>query len=185
MDDLENVGVHSPDLIVEVAHPCISQQYGELFLRTCDYYMGSPTAMADEATYGKLLNLANSPISSNNTHGALYTPVGALWGAEDLQRMADRGSLKKLKVTMKKHPSSLKLQGRLKDVEIKPDCENLLYDGPVKELCPLAPNNVNTMACAAIAGHNLGIITFSNTMACAAIAGQNFNFNLTFQGVCS
>lgn len=29
-------------------------------------------------------------------------------------------------------------------------------EGPVRELCPLAPNNVNTMAAAAIAAHNLG-----------------------------
>lgn len=28
--------------------------------------------------------------------------------------------------------------------------------GPVKQLCSLAPNNVNTMAAACIAGHNLG-----------------------------
>ena len=28
--------------------------------------------------------------------------------------------------------------------------------GPVRDLCPLAPNNVNTMAAAAIAAHNLG-----------------------------
>jgi hypothetical protein len=28
--------------------------------------------------------------------------------------------------------------------------------GSVRALCPLAPNNVNTMASAAIAGHNLG-----------------------------
>lgn len=32
----------------------------------------------------------------------------------------------------------------------------VVYDGPVRALCPLAPNNVNTMACAAIAGHTLG-----------------------------
>ena len=28
--------------------------------------------------------------------------------------------------------------------------------GPLRALCPIAPNNVNTMACAAIAGHTLG-----------------------------
>lgn len=28
--------------------------------------------------------------------------------------------------------------------------------GDVRALCPMAPNNVNTMACAALAGHNLG-----------------------------
>ena len=33
---------------------------------------------------------------------------------------------------------------------------HLPLTGPVRELCPLAPNNVNTMACAAIAAHNLG-----------------------------
>jgi aspartate dehydrogenase len=35
--------------------------------------------------------------------------VGALWGADDIKRMADRGTLKGLKLTMKKHPSSLKI----------------------------------------------------------------------------
>lgn len=37
-----------------------------------------------------------------------------------------------------------------------------LYEGPVRSLCHLAPNNVNTMAAAAIAGENLG---FDGTMA--------------------
>lgn len=31
-----------------------------------------------------------------------------------------------------------------------------LLTGSVRGLCPLAPNNVNTMATAAIAAHNLG-----------------------------
>ncbi len=33
----------------------------------------------------------------------------------------------------------------------------VLYEGPVRALCPLAPNNVNTMAAAAIAATNLGL----------------------------
>ena len=32
----------------------------------------------------------------------------------------------------------------------------MLYEGPVRALCPMAPNNVNTMACCALAAHNLG-----------------------------
>ena len=32
----------------------------------------------------------------------------------------------------------------------------VLVEGPVRGLCPLAPNNVNTMACAALAAHTLG-----------------------------
>ena len=33
----------------------------------------------------------------------------------------------------------------------------VLYEGPVRPLCSIAPNNVNTMAAAAIAASNLGL----------------------------
>ena len=58
---------------------------------------------------------------------------------------------------MRKHPSCFKLNGPIK--EINDGVNNsavTLYDGPVRELCPIAPNNVNTMAAAAMAAHNLG-----------------------------
>ena len=42
------------------------------------------------------------------------------------------------------------------DVQAAPTGETVIYSGSVRELCPLAPNNVNTMAAAAIAGHTLG-----------------------------
>ena len=65
---------------------------------------------------------------------------------------------------MKKHPSSFKLSGDLEkkyeEAKTKNEEETILYEGPVRDLCPLAPNNVNTMAAAAVAGHNLG---FENT----------------------
>ena len=82
--------------------------------------------------------------------------------------MADRGTLKGLQITMKKHPESLKLEGELGAkvaslIADKTPGETVLYEGPVRGLCPLAPNNVNTMAAAAIAGHNLG---FDGTVAC-------------------
>jgi hypothetical protein len=54
---------------------------------------------------------------------------------------------------MKKSPESLKVLGVLKDKldnynKTRGDSkdEYILYDGPVRQLCPLAPNNVNTMA---------------------------------------
>lgn len=67
-------------------------------------------------------------------------------------------SLQGLKVTMKKHPSCFKFEGELKakNEQICGSEAVTLYDGPVRGLCPLAPNNVNTMAAAAMAGHNLG-----------------------------
>lgn len=80
----------------------------------------------------------------------MYIPAGAFWGAEDVEKMGQAGSLKGLKVTMKKHPSSLKVLGSVADKleEVKDlDGEQILYRGPVRELCALAPNNVNTMAC--------------------------------------
>ncbi|KAK8752230.1 hypothetical protein OTU49_012626 [Cherax quadricarinatus] len=67
-------------------------------------------------------------------------------------------SHKALKVTMTKHPSCFKLEGDLqvKNALVSGSKQVTLYDGPVRQLCHLAPNNVNTMAVAAMAAHNLG-----------------------------
>ena len=53
--------------------------------------------------------------------------------------------------------------------------------GPVRQLCPMAPANVNTMACAAIAGHNLG---FDNVQGCL-IADRRYSirFNLVYKNI--
>lgn len=176
LDKLEDFAKHCPDLVVEVAHPVISQKYGGLFLSYCDFYAGSPTAFADPETFRTMEGLARNP----KVPGSLYVPVGALWGAEDIQRMADQGKLEGLKVTMRKHPLSLKLESPLREkiaplIQVdgasharsrtgeqkeKDSCTDdrcvVVYSGSVRDLCPLAPNNVNTMACAAIAGHTLG-----------------------------
>lgn len=62
-----------------------------------------------------------------------------------------------LKVSMTKHPSCLKLHGVLEEkIKQVTDTAITLYEGPVRDLCPLAPNNVNTMAVAAMAAGNLG-----------------------------
>ena len=88
----------------------------------------------------------------------MYVPSGALWGGEDIRKMAERGSLTGVTVTMRKHPSSFKLNGNIADLNAQvTDQEVVLYEGPVRPLCSLAPNNVNTMAAAAIAANNLGL----------------------------
>ena len=73
--------------------------------------------------------------------------------------MAERGALRALTVTMTKHPAAFKLSGRLKELNdaVGEGGPVELYNGPVRGLCPLAPNNVNTMAAAAIAASNLGL----------------------------
>jgi hypothetical protein len=38
-----------------------------------------------------------------------------------------------------------------------PKGETVLYEGPIRELAPQAPNNTNTIAAAALAAHTLGM----------------------------
>ncbi|XP_076361865.1 aspartate dehydrogenase domain-containing protein-like isoform X2 [Tachypleus tridentatus] len=156
LDDLSNFQDRHPDLVVEVAHPSITAEFGKLFVRHCDYMIGSPTALADKNTEMSLREAATQ-------HG-IYIANGALWGGEDIRKMADCGSLRGLKVTMSKHPSCLKLVGELqnKNEQVKEHAV-ILYQGSVRDLCLKAPNNVNTMAAAAMAGHTLG---FDHTQAC-------------------
>lgn len=151
LEDLEKVGERQANLIIEVAHPSITEKYGEKFLQIADYMIGSPTALAKEELERKLR------ASANLGQFGLYVPAGAFWGGDDIKKMADRGTLRGLKVTMKKHPTAFKLCGDLieKNKQVS-DKAVVLYDGPVRGLCPLAPSNVNTMAAAALAAWNLG-----------------------------
>ncbi|XP_063293061.1 aspartate dehydrogenase domain-containing protein [Pelobates fuscus] len=151
LQDLSQFTQRCADLIVEVAHPCIVKDYGEAFISSSNFLVGSPTALADQTTEIKLREIAKR---SGHT---LYIPSGAFWGGEDIQKMADRGTLKGLKITMTKHPDSFKLTGPLVEKNKQAINErSVLYEGPVRGLCPLAPNNVNTMAAACMAAHTLG-----------------------------
>lgn len=143
------------DLIIEVAHPSITIEFGERFIRHCDLVIGSPTVFADATIEATIRRAARE------ARHTCYVPSGALWGAVDLQKMADANTLGAVTITMKKEPVSLKLNGSVAAVNaayIASDNtdEVVLYDGPVRDLCPMAPNNVNTMACAALAAHSLG-----------------------------
>jgi len=148
LDKLENIFELEVDLIVEVAHPSITHKYGKLFLEHGSFFIGSPTALANQETYDLLLKVSNT---QNRT---VFIPQGALWGGEDIRRMASSGTLTALTITMSKHPSSFKLVDGPELEDIKE--AKVVHEGSVRELCPLAPNNVNTMAAAAVAAYNLG-----------------------------
>lgn len=60
-----------------------------------------------------------------------------------------------LRVTMSTHPAGFRLEGRLAHVSCSAP-RTVLYEGPVRGLCPLAPRNSNTMAAAALAAPSLG-----------------------------
>ncbi|XP_040189891.1 putative L-aspartate dehydrogenase isoform X2 [Rana temporaria] len=150
LHQLSQFQTRQADLIVEVAHPDITRDYGEHFLSAANVMIGSPTVLSDPDIERRLRETATT---SGHT---LYIPSGALWGGEDIQRMADRGTLKGLRITMTKHPDSLHLKGELAQKNRAVDGRTILYEGPVRGLCPVAPNNVNTMAAACMAAHTLG-----------------------------
>ena len=80
-------------------------------------------------------------------------------------------------MTMKKHPSCFKLQSPLSEMNAAVGSSAVtLYDGPVRGLCPLAPNNVNTMAAAAVAAHNLG---FDGVQGCLVSDPQSVTYHFS------
>jgi predicted dinucleotide-utilizing enzyme len=124
------------DVVVEVAHPSITGRYAEAFLAAgADYFCGSPTCFAEQEVETRVRAAAG------RAGRAVFLPAGALWGSADIQ---------------KKAPHHVKAVGALREkldaiVAAGLAGEQVLYEGPVRGLCPLAPNNVNTMACAAMA----------------------------------
>jgi aspartate dehydrogenase len=161
---LDDVVLRNADIVVEVSHPSVSvklavdvMQAGGIFV------VGSPTCFSDPEVEKSFRNAAS--IGDGKGNGALYVPVGALWGAADLQGMANRNSLESVTITMKKHPQMFAFADEkmlkkrtilLEKEKVGEKYPEIVYEGPVRGLCPLAPNNVNTMACCAMAAHTLG-----------------------------
>ncbi|KAF7221194.1 aspartate dehydrogenase domain-containing protein isoform X2 [Nothobranchius furzeri] len=148
LDDLSSFANRQCDVIVEVCHPQIVIEYGVRFLSKSHFMVGSPSALSDA-------DLNQNLRQASEQHGrTLYVPSGALWGGQDIQRLNDSGTLKALFIRMSKHPSCFRLKGDI-PADLK-EGRRVLFRGSVAELCPLAPNNVNTMAAAAVAAGMLG-----------------------------
>ena len=146
LERLEDFERFQPDLVVEVAHPVITWEYGAHFLSHCDYLAGSPTAFAKSGVEERMREAANNA----QGHG-LYIPRGALPGLNEVLRMVKARKLGAAEICMQKHPSSLKYGKKLNPPLHETTAERTIYDGPLRELCALAPNNVNTMAVLALA----------------------------------
>ncbi|XP_028267688.1 aspartate dehydrogenase domain-containing protein [Parambassis ranga] len=148
--DLSSFAERRCDVIVEVCHPQIVKDFGLRFMSQCHLMVGSPSALSDPDLNQKLRQAAQK-------YGrTLYVPSGALWGGQDIQRMNDSGTLKALFIRMSKHPSCFRLTGDVLSDWTEGEGRRVLFRGAVAELCPLAPNNVNTMAAAAVAAGSLG-----------------------------
>ncbi|XP_077474305.1 aspartate dehydrogenase domain-containing protein isoform X2 [Stigmatopora argus] len=138
------------DIIVEVCHPQVVQEFGVHFLSHSHFMVGSPSVLADQELNEKLRQTAK-------VNGkTLYVPSGALWGGQDIQRLNDGGALQALFIRMSKHPSCFRLTGDVLSDWTEGEGRRVLFRGSVADLCPLAPNNVNTMAAAAVAAGKLG-----------------------------
>lgn len=146
LEELENFAQYKADIIVEVAHPAISAQWGTQFLQHADYLVGSPTGLADPALRASLLS-AVAP----ETGRQLIVPRGALPGLDEILMLKEDGRVAEAAITMRKHPRSLKYSGPIAEQATHEDGTALYYQGPLGPLCGYAPNNVNTMAVLAMA----------------------------------
>ncbi|KAM9225921.1 aspartate dehydrogenase domain-containing protein [Dugong dugon] len=149
LQDLNALSERHPDLVVEVAHPKIIHDSGAHILRHANLLVGSPSALADQATEQRLRE------ASHRWGHAVFIARGALWGSEDIIRLDAAGGLQSLRVTMATHPNGFRLEGPLATAP-RTGPRTVLYEGPVRGLCPWAPRNSNTMAAAALAAPSLG-----------------------------
>lgn len=148
--DLTSFVERQSDVIVEVCHPQIVKEFGVQFLSKSHFMVGSPSALSDPELNRTLREAAQ------RHDRTLYVPSGALWGGQDIQRLSDSGALKSLFIRMSKHPSCFRLTRDVLSDWSEGEGRRVLFRGSVAELCPLAPNNVNTMAAAAVAAGALG-----------------------------
>jgi len=102
----------------------------------------SVTALADAALHQRVLAAAGA-------HGhRLLVPQGALMGTDAL--LGWRHMWRDVTIAFRKHPDNIDLGvvGRRAD-EIR--TETVVFDGPVRDIAPLFPRNVNTMVTCALA----------------------------------
>ena len=144
LPDLHAFASRRPDLVVEMAHPAVTRQFGELFLQETDYLPLSMTAFADEALRQRLLETAR------RSGTCLFVPHGAVVGLENI--FEGRDLWEEVTVVMKKSPRNLDFSAALQFKPADLTKATVLYDGPTRAVCPLFPRNVNSHATVALAG---------------------------------
>jgi aspartate dehydrogenase len=142
--DIHAFASRRPDLVVEMAHPAVTRQSGEMFLQQTDYMPLSMTAFADEDLQQRLLETAR------HSGTRLFIPHGAVVGLESI--FEGRDLWDEVMMVMKKSPKNLDFSAapHFKAAEIT--APTVLYDGPTRAVCPLFPRNVNSHATVALAG---------------------------------
>jgi predicted dinucleotide-utilizing enzyme len=140
--DLAEVSDKRADLIVEAAHPQVSRDHGERFLRSADYLVSSVTALADDALRERMLAIANAQ------GRRLLVPHGALVGLDAFHEQRERWA--EVTITFRKHPRNLDFAESGIDPAVVAG-PTVLYDGPARGIASLFPRNINTMITCALA----------------------------------
>lgn len=146
LEDLSRFEEYEADLIVEMAHPAITREFGAAFLRRADYLITSVSAMADRALHLRL------EAAALNNRRRLFVPHGALVGADCL--FEQRDSWNSVTITFRKHPDNIDFSESGYDPS-KIDGETVVFDGPAREIAGLYPRNVNTMVTCGLASVGL------------------------------
>ena len=129
--------VEGLDLVVELAHPDISRDWGKSILKLCDYMPCSVAALADKELKTQLLDTAMSSATR------LLVPHGAVVGIDNI--FEARENWQEVRITFRKPPSAIDLD------EEPDDDESILFEGPVTEIAEKFPRNVNAMVACALA----------------------------------
>jgi aspartate dehydrogenase len=142
LENLEDFQQYRADIIIEAAHPSITQQYGQLFLAEADYIPLSVTALADQTLFEELSRVAKT----HQKH--LLIPHGALVGLDSLLEWKDHWE--HVRVTFIKHPNNIDfLESGVDPGSINTATE--LYNGSARGIASLYPRNVNTMVSCGLA----------------------------------
>jgi aspartate dehydrogenase len=144
LPEIRDFASRRPDLVVEMAHPAVTRQFGELFLQQSDYMPLSMTAFADEGLQQRLLTTAR------RSGTCLFIPHGAVVGLESI--FEGRDLWEEVIMVMKKNPKNLDFSAAPQFKAAAITQETVLYDGPTRAVCPLFPRNVNSHATVALAG---------------------------------
>ncbi|MEE2831774.1 MAG: aspartate dehydrogenase domain-containing protein [Candidatus Latescibacterota bacterium] len=143
LEDLSKFDERSADLVVEMAHPMVTREWGTRILEKTNYMFISVTALADR-------ELEESIEATSRKFGTrAYVPHGGVVGMDAL--LENRDIWESVDVVMKKAPKNVDCAAIGLDPETITE-ETVLYDGPTRDICPKFPRNVNTHAAIAYAG---------------------------------
>ncbi|MBM3278606.1 MAG: DUF108 domain-containing protein [Candidatus Handelsmanbacteria bacterium] len=141
--DLGDFASRKPDLVVEMAHPDVTRQWGTTILEQTNYMFISVTALADVGMEEKLLEI------TRRRGTRVYIPHGGVVGMDALRE--NRDVWEEVHVVMKKNPKNVDCARAGVDPNTITK-ETVLYDGTTRGICPIFPRNVNTHASIAYAG---------------------------------